>query len=239
MNILAALDDPALFGPHFRGGSWTAWRAFLTALFALPMDAAELAIYREHTGRQNAPVVPFKEAALVCGRRAGKSRVLALLAVFLATFRDYKPNLAPGEVATIGVIAADRRQARTIMRYVTGLLHAVPMLKALVDTETNDSIALSNRVTIEVATASFRVTRGYTFAAVLGDEIAFWRSDDSANPDTEIVAALRPGLATVPGAMLLLASSPYRKRGVLHATYARHHGRDDARVLVWQASRWL
>ncbi len=31
MNILEALDDPSLFGPHFRGPSWAAWRAFLTA----------------------------------------------------------------------------------------------------------------------------------------------------------------------------------------------------------------
>ena len=35
--------------------------------------------------------------------------------------------------------------------------------------------------------------------------------------------------------MLLNASSPYRRTGVLHEAYARHYGRDDARVLVWQA----
>jgi hypothetical protein len=38
VNILQALDDPSLFGPHFRGPSWAAWRAFLTAAFGLPMD---------------------------------------------------------------------------------------------------------------------------------------------------------------------------------------------------------
>ena len=35
--------------------------------------------------------------------------------------------------------------------------------------------------------------------------------------------------------MLLNASSPYRRTGVLHEAYARYYGRDDARVLVWQA----
>lgn len=35
-----------------------------------------------------------------------------------------------------------------------------------------------NRVVIEISTASFRTTRGYTFAAVLCDEIAFWRQDE-------------------------------------------------------------
>ena len=236
MNILTALDDPDLFAPHFRSGTWQPWRAFLAALFALPMDADALTLYQAHTGRTEAPVVPFKEAALIIGRRGGKSRVLALIATFLATFRDYAPYLAPGEVATIAIIAADRRQARSIFRFTLGLLRAVNMLAGLIEDETQDTITLTNRVQIEIATASFRVTRGYTFAAVLADEIAFWRSDDSANPDQEIIAALRPGLATIPGSVLLLASSPYRKRGVLYAAFARHFGQDGARVLVWKAS---
>ncbi len=236
MNILAALDDPALFAPHFRGDTWKPWRAFLAALFALPMDDAAQTLYWAHTGRQDAPEAPFKEAALVIGRRGGKSRVLALIAVFLATFRDYAPHLAPGEVATVAVIAADRRQARSIFRFARGLLQAVPMLTSMIEDETAETITLGNRVMIEIHTASFRVTRGYTFAAVLADETAFWRSDDSANPDVEIFSALRPGLATIPGAVLLNASSPYRKRGVLYQAFARHFGQNEARVLVWKAA---
>ncbi len=235
MNILSALDDAALFAPHFRGDTWRAWRAFLAALFALDMDSDALATYQAHTGRTEAPLAAFTEAALIVGRRGGKSRVLALIAVFLAAFRDYRPHLAAGETATIAVIAADRRQARTILRYIGGLFDAVPLLSELVTDRTTETITLSNSVVIEIATASFRVTRGYSFAAVLADETAFWRSDDSAAPDTEIFKALRPGLATIPGAMLLNASSPYRRRGVLHQAFAKHYGRDGARVLVWQA----
>ncbi len=235
MTLLDALDDPHLFAPHFRGDTWKAWRAFLAALFGLPMDDAALVLYRHHTGRETAPAVPFKEAALVIGRRGGKSRVLALIAVFLACFGNYAPHLAPGEMATVAVIAADRRQARSIFRFATGLLRAVGMLDAMIEDETAETITLNNRVVIEIATASFRVTRGYSYAAVLADEVAFWRSDDSANPDVEIIGAIRPDLATLPGAMLLLASSPYRKRGVLWQSFSRYFGRDDARVLVWQA----
>ena len=122
-----------------------------------------------------------------------------------------------------------------IFRFITGLLDAVPMLRAMVEDQTAEAITLTNRVVIEIHTASFRVTRGYSFAAVLADETAFWRNEDSTNPDVEIFRALRPGLASIPGAMLLNASSPYRRTGVLHEAYARHFGRDDARVLVWQA----
>lgn len=229
------MAHPALFGPMF-GPSWGAWRAFLAALFALPMTAEQAALYRECTGRTALPAVPFHEAALICGRRGGKSRVLALLAVFLATFRDHRPHLAAGEVATVAVIAADRRQARVVLRYILGLLRAVPALAALIEGETAESVTLSKAVMIEVHTASFRVTRGYTFAAVLADEIAFWPTDDSAEPDTEILRAVRPGLMSLPGAMLLMASSPYAKRGALWDAMRKHFGKDDARVLVWRGS---
>ena len=68
----------------------------------------------------------------MCGRRAGKSFVLALTAVFLACFVDWRQFLAPGEFATVMIIAADRRQARTIMRYTKGLIKSVPMLAQIV-----------------------------------------------------------------------------------------------------------
>jgi hypothetical protein len=236
MTILEAMDDPALFGPFFNGDTWKPWRAFLAAVFGLPMDDEQLALYRQFTGRQDPPAGPVKEAALVIGRRGGKSRIMALIAVYLAMFGNYEPYLAPGEMATIACIAADKKQARTILRYISGMLKVVPMLADMIEGETAESITLSNQVQIEVHTASFRVTRGYTFAAVLADETAFWRSEDTVNPDTEIFAALRPGLGTIPSSILLNASSPYRKRGVLYAAYSKHYGVDGARVLVWQAT---
>jgi hypothetical protein len=193
-------------------------------------------VFRACTGRQSFPETPFTEAAVIVGRRGGKSRTLALIAVYLAVFRNYKPHLAPGEKATIVVIAANRSQARSIFRYVGGLLKAVPLLAPMVIDEANESVELSNDVVIEIGTASFRTARGYSYAAVLADEIAFWRSDEtSANPDVEILRALRPGLASIPGSILLLASSPYAKRGELYNAFRRHFGKDDARVLVWKA----
>jgi hypothetical protein len=236
MNILEALDDENLFAPYFRGQSWASWRAFLAALFALPMGADDVAVYRAATGRHSCPASPFNEAALIVGRRGGKSRALATIAVFLATFRDYAQFLAPGEVATVAVLAANRAQARTIFKYIIGLMRRIPLLSSMVAEETGEAIELSNGVVIEIGTASFRTIRGYSFAAILCDEIAFWRSDESsANPDVEILRALRPGMANIPGSILLMASSPYAKRGELYSAYRRHFGKDDARVLVWKA----
>lgn len=235
-TILEAMDHPEFFGSHFKGDSWRFWRMFLAALFALPMDDEQLALYRHHTGRTTPPVTPFKEAELVVGRRGGKSRILALLGTYLATFFDYTPYLAAGELATIAIIAADRKQARSIFRYVKGFLGAAPVLAAMMQDENAEVITLNNRVLIEIHTASFRVTRGYTFAAVLADETAYFRDETGANPDTEIFRALRPGLSTLPTALMLNASSPYRRAGLLWTTYQRHYAKDNARVLVVKAS---
>ena len=236
LNIIEAMDHPDVFGKHFRGDSWAFWRMFLSAMFVLPMDAEMLEFYRHHTGRTKAPTVAFKEAALVIGRRGGKSRILALIACYLGTFFDYTPFLAAGEVGTIAIIAADRKQARSIFRYVKGLLSESAHCADMIDDETSDTISLNNRISIEIHTASFRVTRGYTLLAALCDETAFWRDENSANPDTEIFRALRPGLATIPNSLLLNASSPYRRAGLLWKTHQRHYGNDDARVLVVKAT---
>lgn len=169
------------------------------------------------------------------GRRGGKSRIAALVATYLACFQDYTAILAPGERATIMVIAADRKQARVVFRYLTGLLDGVPMLSRLVESLTAEAVHLTNRVSIEVHTASFRAVRGYTIAAAVLDELAFWPTEDAANPDAEILTGLRPGMATIPGALLLAISSPYARRGELWKAYKDHFGQARDPVLVWQA----
>ncbi len=236
LTILDVLDDPNLFASQFTSHeTWRAWRTVLRALFGLPMTADDVAVYTAHTGRLSWPTTPAREAWFVVGRRGGKSRIAALVAVYLACFRDYRSSLAPGERATVMVIAADRRQARVVLRYIAGFFESIPLLRPLIQRRTAEAIHLTSRVTIEVHTASFRAVRGYTVAAAICDEIAFWRSDESANPDTEILAALRPAMATVPGALLLCISSPYARRGALWEAYRQHYGQEGDPVLVWQA----
>src|SRR5437660_134718 len=109
MNLLQSCDDEQLFRPWFRDrATWEAWFAFIAALFALEMTREQLYAYRQHTGRTAPPASTLTEAWLVCGRRAGKSFILALIAVYLACFRDYRPFLTPGERATVLIIATDR-----------------------------------------------------------------------------------------------------------------------------------
>ena len=91
------------------------------------------------------------------------------------------------------VIAADRRQACVIFRYITALITETPAIAALVDGEgTQDRIDLTNGISIEISTANFRSVRGYTLIACLADEIAFWMGDDSANPTSRSLLLFCP-----------------------------------------------
>src|SRR5262249_44240447 len=219
----------------FVSRSWSAWRIILAAIFGLPLDAEQLAVFRELTGRQSSPLEPVREAWIVAGRRAGKSRIAALVAVFLAVFRDYSAVLAPGERGTVMVIAADRRQARTVFRYLVGIVEREPSLKGLVARRTQDALDLKNGVTIEIHVSSYRSVRGYTIVGAVLEELAFWRDETSANPDVEVINALRPAMATVAAALLLAISSPYWRRGALWSAYKENFGQDRAQTLVVQA----
>ena len=238
MDLLDAMADENLFQPWFKdAATWSSWRTFLKALFALPMDAEDLETFTRCTGRALAPAEPAAEAWVIAGRRSGKSFILSLIAVYLATFKDWTPHLAPGERGTVMVIATDRRQARVIMRYVEALIREVPMLARAIEGFRGGhdmSIELSGRVSIEVHSCSFRTVRGYSIVAALLDEVSFWRSEESANPDREVLEAIRPAMASVPGSMLLAASSPYSRRGALWDAHKRYYAKDGP-VLVWQA----
>ena len=149
MNILQAIEDPKLFAPWFRDkATWAAWRAFLATLFGLPLAPDQWELHAQCTGRQMPPPPgqAINEAWVICGRRAGKSFVLALIAVYLACFRDYRDYLQPGERGTVIVIAADKKQARTIMRYIRAMLLRIPMLKKRIERETSELFELTKSV---------------------------------------------------------------------------------------------
>lgn len=236
-SILDAFDDPDVFKPFFKNPqSWSVWKAIIAAIFALDMSDEQLALYRQVSGRTQVPTNVAKEVYLILGRRGGKSRILALVAVWLAAFFDYSEHLVPGEQGVIQIIAADRKQARTVVRYVKAFIGFVPMLKRLIESETKESVSLANNISIEVVTASFKSVRGFTVVAALLDEAAYFPNEESANPDVEILNAVKPSMLTIPNSMLLVASSPYSKKGILYDAHKKHFGVDGDPILVFQAS---
>jgi hypothetical protein len=158
-----------------------------------------------------------------------------VIAVYLSLFSDFQKYLSPGERAAVQIIAADRAQAKLILDYIRGIFQANPIFGQYVQDDYKEAIHLNNSVSIEVMSCSFRSIRGRSVGVVIFDEIAFYFTD-GYKPDSEILAAVRPGLATFQDASKLIAiSSPYSRSGVLYEHWERYWGEPDENVLVWRA----
>ncbi|MCJ2053700.1 hypothetical protein [Methylobacterium sp. J-070] len=230
----SALDDPALFGEILPGKSWALWRILLIASQGETLSAEERLVFLELTGREREPDAPVDEFWGVFGRRAGKTRAFAILAVYYACLIDYADVRAPGERLKVVLLAATTKQATKAFTYIRGIIEGVPLFANMMDGEpTADTIRLTNGVDIEIRPANYRTIRGETLVCLLCDEVAYWHTaDTAANPDSEILGAARPALATT-GGPLYGFSSPYSKRGELWNTFKRDFGPDgDPSVLV-------
>jgi len=102
-----------------------------------------MTLFTKCTGRKEAPTGQFSEVWLVCGRRSGKSRISAFVAVFLACFVNWRPYLAPGETATVMLLAGDKKQASVLMGYIVVFLESIPILSRMILNKTlerNDQV---------------------------------------------------------------------------------------------------
>lgn len=208
----------------------------MKAAYGLPLTQDEQAFFKSVSGAREPPTAPVSELWAYIGRRSGKSRVAAALAVFVACFQEHR--LSPGEVGTVLVLSATRSQSKTVFRYAAGFLEGAPMLAREVASITQDKIRLRSGVEIATHVNSFRSVRGRTILGCIFDEIAFWRDDASANPDKEVYRAVLPALAAS-GGPLLAISTPYRKTGLLHERHKTYFGQDDESILVIQGASTL
>ncbi len=236
VTLRKALSDPSLLGNVLRGKSWNVWCALLIASMGEQLTDAERVLFKQVTQRDDEPLRRVEEFVGVIGRRGGKSRAISAAATYLSGLCSH-PTLAAGERGVLLVIAADQKQADIVLDYVTANFEGSRILSQLIESRTQRTLRLRNHIDVEVRASDFRTLRGPTYIAVIADEVAFWHSGDaSANPDDEILNAVRPGLATTGGPMFLI-SSPYARRGELWRTYHRHYGsQGDPLVLVAQGS---
>lgn len=221
--------------PAWLGQDWLAWRTFVKVLFGEDLDAAELAIYQRCSGLQEPPGRLQRQAFVPVGRRGGKSKALSFVATHLAACYDWTPHLSPGEMGYIIVLADQLKHAASIMGYVKANFGEHPQLRSLIKRPLVESIEVEGKVQIEIVTASIKAVRSRTVIAAMLDEIAFWEPDEtSANPDVEIINALRPAMLTIPNSMQIAASSRYARKGVLWNAYRDHYGQPTG-PLVWSA----
>ncbi len=233
MNIIQAIKDRNIIGDSIS----PAQEAALRSLYGLPFDSELLKLAKRCAGRTWRPETEYREAAFICGRRSGKSDKLAAnVSIYEAFFRDHQ--LSAGETGIVLLLAQNMRQAKVVKDYIEGKIERSPVLHRHVVATRAQELELDNRITIAIHPSSFRAIRGLSVVCCICDEIAFWWTEDNyANPDVEVIRAVRPAMATFEYAKLLLVSSPYAMNGVLWDAW---QGREkDTEILVWHASTSL
>jgi hypothetical protein len=235
-TLVEAMNSPALFKPWFPGDTWGGWQAILKAMDALPMSEEDVAFFKSIAGGREPPRRRVSELVAVAARRTGKDSVASVIAAHSAALFDQQDRLRPGERAQVLCLACDRDQAKIVLNYIRSYFESIPALKAMVVRSTATGFELANNVDVTVATSSFRSVRGKPVFLAIMDEAAFMLSETSASPDTELYAAIRPAMLTIPGSRMIIISSPYRKAGLLWERYKKCFGENDDNTLVIQAS---
>jgi hypothetical protein len=233
-TIDRALTDPRLLGAALGApASWSTWIAVLRAAFGLPLDDEQRRVFASVAGNRAPPRRWVRELWGLVGRKGGKSKMAAAIAVFLACFTKHK--LSRGEKGMVLVLAMSVDQARVVFNYCLGFLSESEALRKEIVDVTRSEIRLRNGIVIAVHANSFRSVRGRSLVACVLDEVCFWRDDSTATPDSEVYSAVLPALLTTDG-LLVAISSAYRRVGLFYTKHRDYFGVDSDDTLVVQGS---
>lgn len=230
-DIVEFVTDPRLLGL----GLSPAQEALLRAVYALPMNAEQLDLFRECTGRADPPTNPFQEVCVIAGARSGKdSRIAGPIVCYEALFGGHEAHMHKGERGVIPLVAQDLRATRIAFSYIRHYLTESPLLTGEVEEVLASEIALRSGMAILCFPCTQRSLRGWSIPAAVMDELAFFRLEGAADSDVEIQASIRRGMVGFPQTRLVKISTPYMKSGVLYEDWQRF-GEDDPLRLVWKA----
>jgi hypothetical protein len=174
-----------------------------------------------------------RQLVLRVGRRGGKSLSACKLAVAFGIFGAWK--VPPGELATIAIVSVSLGEAQSKIKIIRAMLDAlgIPIAKS-----TATEIEVADRpVAFRCMAANMRTAVGFGAVLIIVEEAARLRDDVTGqNPCSEIVASLRPSLATFRGSRLLLISSPLGSSD-FHAEQFQRGDTDD-QMVAWAPS-WI
>jgi hypothetical protein len=100
--------------------------------------------------------------------------------------------------------------------YIDQCISNSPTLAQYVSKKKRNVIELSTGVVIACRPCSYSPIRGLQIICAILDEMAFWRHDhNAANPEKEVLNAIRPAMATLRNTKLKKISTPHLKEGIL------------------------
>lgn len=179
---------------------------------------------------------------LLWGRRGGKSLVACLLVLFTAIIEAevHLKHARPNERIGVGLLANSQDQARQMHRILRELIDSSPRLRRMVESQTADTIRLTNRIDIVVLPCSSRTIRGRTLCAVVIDELGL--AQDGAgtfmSPQAagELVDAVTPATFSFPEGKVWITSTPRWAGSTLYAIAQRGADPSDPSVELLHAA---
>jgi hypothetical protein len=231
-SIVDAMFTKKFFGRHFKEWeSWRNWATVLKTIYALPFTLdGEQEIFEKISGRKAPLTVPYDEIFIIAGRRAGKSTIASLIAIYEALYGGWEKHQDHGEPWQIFIIADTLAQGRICHGNVKRFLH---LHSTEVEKIAGDDIVLKNGCTITAKASDFRSIRGFNLALAVLDEVGFFPGDSAG----QIINALTPSLMT--GGKLVGISSTGPRTGTLHEISRKNFANENASVLVLKASSLL
>lgn len=139
------------------------------------------------------------------GRRGGKSSTMCRLMVSVALWGAW--YVPPGDIATVAVVSVDRLEASKRIHTVRAILDAIGVRYE----QRGQEVFIPERnCSVMVKTCSLTGTVGFTSVMIFADEQAKWSvAETGANPAREVMASLRPSMATQPTAFEVDCSAPW------------------------------
>ena len=126
LTIERALIDRRLLGTALGDiHTWQTWRTVLKAAFGLGLNREEAPAFASVAGSRTPPAQRVRELWCIIGRRGGKSKMAAAIAVYLAVFVQHR--LSPGERGLVLCLAASTEQARVVFGYAKAFLTGRPL----------------------------------------------------------------------------------------------------------------
>ena len=161
--------------------------------------------------------------ALALGRRSGKTTMCALAMLWDALLRpELDERVRPGERRYAVGIATNLRQARLLIRAAASIVNRSPLLRGLVEAETEDEITFRNGTAIAAFPCGSRGGRGWPISCLVMDECAFFLDGDGNSAAEPVWRALVPSTAQFgDAARIIVSSTPFGSDGLFASLYAQ------------------
>jgi hypothetical protein len=220
------------------GGLSPMQRTFIKAATGLALTKDEIKLWRLATGRTGLSSVwrrnytprDWSEIWLLCGRRSFKTTFGAILTIWEATRRT-PPE---GQSWKIPILSPGLRQGQKgSLDVVRSTVKAIPELAELLVADSEEALTFSTGIEVLTLPPKIKLVQGWTCPLIWCDEASNFSQEDTSESNlADVLDAIRPSIATVPGARIYVSSLPGPDTGTIFEQWENRFSGD---ALIFKA----